>query len=177
MATLVLALALVAREPPQDTVRTYALQAETVSVTRTELPLAKVPLAVQTIDRRAIGFAQPTWGLDEALAAVPGVYVSNRYNFSVGQRLSIRGFGIRAAFAVRGVKVLIDGIPQTLPDGQGQLTNLELVDADRIEVLRGAASSLFGNAAGRVISVSTGQAVPTRWMQDLLRGARGRKPR
>src|SRR2546426_10498981 len=80
--------------------------------------------------------ARPTWGLDEALATVPGVYAANRYNFSLDQRISIRGFGARSAFAVRGIKVLLDGIPQTLPDGQGQLTNVELGAVDRIEVLR-----------------------------------------
>src|SRR6266403_690873 len=71
---------------------------------------------------------------DEALANVPGVFVANRYNFSQDQRISIRGFGARSAFAVRGIKILVDGIPQTLPDGQGQLTNLELGEVDRIEI-------------------------------------------
>ncbi len=94
-------------------------------------------------------------GLDEALVSVPGVFVANRYNFSQDQRISIRGFGARSAFAVRGIKILVDGIPQTLPDGQGQLTNLELGEVDRIEVLRGSSSALFGNASGGVISIWT----------------------
>src|SRR5260370_36425489 len=94
-------------------------------------------------------------GLDSARASVPGVFVANRYNFSQDQRISIRGFGARSAFAVRGIKILVDGIPQTLPDGQGQLTNLELGEVDRIEVLRGSSSSLFGNASGGVISIWT----------------------
>ena len=102
-----------------------------------------------------ISRARPTWGLDEALVTVPGVFVANRYNFSQDQRISIRGFGARSAFAVRGIKILLDGIPQTLPDGQGQLTNLELGEVDRIEVLRGSASALFGNASGGVISIWT----------------------
>src|ERR1041384_4624359 len=138
-----------------DTTKPYTLPPTTVSVTRAELPLAKVPLAVQTVDRQAINRARPTWGLDEALAVVPGVYAANRYKFSQDQRISIRGFGARSAFAVRGIKILIDGIPQTLPDGQGQLTNLELGEVDRIEVLRGSASALFGNASGGVISIWT----------------------
>lgn len=124
-----------------------------MSVTRGALPLSKVPLAVQTVDRQQISEARPTWGLDEALATVPGVYAANRYNFSQDQRISIRGFGARSAFAVRGIKILVDGIPQTLPDGQGQLTNLELGDVDHIEVLRGSASALYGNATGGVISI------------------------
>lgn len=163
----------------QDTIRTYTLPAETVSVTRATAALATVPLAVHTLDKHAISAARPTWGLDEALAAVPGVYVSNRYNFSVDQRLSIRGFGARSAFAVRGVKVLVDGIPQTLPDGQGQLTNLELGAADRIEVLNGSASALFGNAAGGVISIATAQDVPARFEAEtrIVAGAFDRDAR
>ena len=142
-------------QTPADTAKPYPLPPLTVSVTRTELPLTKVPLSVHTVDRAQISRAKPTWGLDEALASVPGVFVANRYNFSQDQRISIRGFGARSAFAVRGIKILVDGIPQTLPDGQGQLTNLELGEVDRIEVLRGSSSALFGNASGGVISIWT----------------------
>ncbi|HTI03951.1 MAG TPA: TonB-dependent receptor [Gemmatimonadales bacterium] len=124
-------------------------------MTRAARPLTQIPQSVQTIERAQISRAKPTWGLDEALANVPGVYAANRYNFSQDQRISIRGFGARSAFAVRGIKVLLDGIPQTLPDGQGQLTNLELGEVDRIEVLRGSASALYGNASGGVISIWT----------------------
>src|ERR1041384_4031166 len=142
-------------QTPANTTNPYTLPPTTVSVTRAELPLTKVPMSVQTVDRAQISRAKPTWGLDEALANVPGVFVANRYNFSQDQRVSIRGFGARSAFAVRGIKILVDGIPQTLPDGQGQLTNLELGEVDRIEVLRGSASALFGNASGGVISIWT----------------------
>jgi iron complex outermembrane receptor protein len=86
---------------------------------------------------------------------VPGIYVAERHNPSQDDNLSIRGFGARAAFGVRGVKILLDGIPQTLPDGQGQLSNVELAAVRRIEVLSGASSALYGNAAGGVISLST----------------------
>jgi len=144
-------------ETPQlpDTTRPYTLPAVRVTVTRIALPLARIPLSIQSVDRDQISRARPTWGLDEALVTVPGVFVANRYNLSQDQRISIRGFGARSAFAVRGIKILIDGIPQTLPDGQGQLTNLELGEVDRIEVLRGSASALFGNASGGVISIWT----------------------
>ena len=144
---------LAAQQP--DTTKPYTLPPTTVSVTRAELPLTKVPLSVHSVDRAEISRAKPTWGLDEALANVPGVFVANRYNFSQDQRISIRGFGARSAFAVRGIKILVDGIPQTLPDGQGQLTNLELGEVDHIEVLRGSSSALFGNASGGVISIWT----------------------
>ena len=154
-------------QQPADSAKVYHLPPVTVSVTRAELPFSQTPLAVQLLDRSQISRARPTWGLDESLGAVPGIYVANRYNFSLDQRISIRGFGSRSAFAVRGVKVLLDGIPQTLPDGQGQLTNVELGAADRVEVLRGAASALFGNAAGGVISIWSDPAAPGRPASEL----------
>ena len=80
--------------------------------------------------------------------------VANRYNFSLDQRISIRGFGSRSNFGVRGLKILLDGVPQTLPDGQSQLTNIDFANLERAEVLRGASSSLYGNASGGVISLS-----------------------
>ena len=131
------------------------LEAIEVTVTRTPEPLNRVPAAVGVVDKDEIRRAQATLGLDEALNDMPGVYVANRYNFSLDQRLSIRGFGSRANFGTRGVKILLDGIPQTLPDGQSQLTNVEFGSLGRIEVLRGSASSLYGNASGGVISLES----------------------
>jgi len=152
---------------PRDSLRVYTLPPAVVSVTRGNPPLGKIPQAVHLVEQQLINRARPNWGLDEALATVPGVYAANRYNFSLDQRISIRGFGARSAFAVRGIKVLLDGIPQTLPDGQGQLTNLELGAADRIEVLRGSSSALFGNAAGGVISIWTDPTPPRRYSQEV----------
>ena len=138
----------------------------TVSVTRADIPLARLPFAVAVVKKADLA-ARPTWGLDEALAGVPGVFAANRYNFSLDQRLAIRGFGARSAFAVRGIKILLDGIPQTLPDGQGQLTHVDLGATDRIEVLRGSASALYGNASGGVISIWTDARVPERPSGDV----------
>src|SRR5882762_5355294 len=145
----------------RDSTRADTLTPVVVTVTRAELPLTRLPFAVAVVNKRDLA-ARPTWGLDEALAGVPGVFAANRYNFSLDQRLSIRGFGARSAFAVRGVKIMLDGIPQTLPDGQGQLTHVELGSADRIEVLRGSASALYGNASGGVISIWTDPTPPAR---------------
>jgi iron complex outermembrane receptor protein len=156
-ATILLCVTPVAVSGQQapDTTKPVTLAPTTVTVTRAERPLSQIPNSIQTVDRQQISQARPTWGMDEALVSVPGVFVANRYNFSQDQRISIRGFGARSAFAVRGIKVLVDGIPQTLPDGQGQLTNLELGELDRIEVLRGSTSALYGNASGGVISMWT----------------------
>jgi iron complex outermembrane receptor protein len=132
----------------------------TVTVTRAPAPLSRVPQSVSVLDAKAIARGKATLGVDEALADLPGVYVANRYNYSLDQRLSIRGFGSRANFGTRGVKVILDGVPQTLPDGQSQLTNLELASIGRVEVLRGASSALYGNASGGVISFTSLPSAP-----------------
>jgi len=148
--------ALLAQQPARpDTLRgdsaKVVLPEITVTVTRTQEPLSRIPAAVDVVDRAAVRRGQATRGLDEALNNVPGVYIPNRRD----PRLTIRGFGSRANFGIRGVKILLDGIPQTLPDGQSQLDNVEYGSIDRIEVLRGSASSLYGNASGGVVSFFT----------------------
>ncbi len=139
----------------------------TVTVTRSPEVVKRVPAAVDVLDRREIQGAQATLGMDEALNNIPGVYVANRYNYSVDQRLSIRGAGSRSNFGVRGIKILLDGVPQTLPDGQSQLTNIDFADVQRIEVLRGASSSLYGNASGGVVSLTTEPAAPGPFSQSV----------
>ena len=143
--------------PPDSAVRdsVQMLEEITVTVTRTPETLSRVPQAIGVVGDRDITRAQPTLTADEALNNVPGVYVQNRSQYSQGQRIEIRGAGARAQFGARGVKVLLDGIPQTLPDGQSQLTNVDYGALDNIEVLRGPASSLYGNASGGVVSLHT----------------------
>ena len=106
-------------------------------------------------------------GPDEFLNNIPGVYVQNRYNFSQGQRIEIRGAGARANFGIRGIKVLLDGIPQTLPDGQSQVTNVEWGLLERADVLRGAASAIYGNATGGVVAYQTISAGPEAFAQSV----------
>jgi len=151
----------------RDSSRAARLPEIEVTVTRAPEPLARVPYAVGVLDRTAIQRGQQTTGIDEALSNIPGVVVSNRYNFSLDQRISIRGFGSRSNFGVRGLKILLDGIPQTLPDGQSQLTNIDFADIDRAEVLKGASSSLYGNASGGVIALQTEGAAPEPFAQRV----------
>jgi iron complex outermembrane receptor protein len=125
------------------------------TVTRTEQPIERVPQGVGVVERRDIVRGQPNLGPDEFLTNIPGVYVQNRNNPSQGQRIEIRGAGARANFGVRGLKVLLDGVPQTLPDGQTQVTNVDYGLLERVDVLRGAASALYGNATGGVVSYQT----------------------
>jgi iron complex outermembrane receptor protein len=136
-----------------DTVTPYELPPIVVTATRSAAPPSRLPLAVSVVEGDALADASPLGGLDDALDGVPGVHVANRYNFSLDARLSVRGFGSRANFGSRGVRVLLDGVPQTLPDGQSQFTNVDWLDVERIEVLRGTASALHGNASGGVIAL------------------------
>ena len=147
-----------------------------INVTRTAEPLQRVPYSVGVVDRAEIQRGQQTVGLDEALNNLPGVVVANRYNFSLDQRISIRGAGSRSNFGVRGLKILLDGVPQTLPDGQSQLTNIDFANIDRAEVLRGASSSLYGNASGGVVAFSSEPAAPGPVAQRLrIQGGTGQR--
>jgi iron complex outermembrane receptor protein len=120
-----------------------------------ERTLYETPAAMSVVWRESVQEGQPRLKLDETLSQVPGVFLQNSENFAQGERIAIRGFGARAPFGVRGVTVVVDGIPYTLPDGQAQLDAIDLDSAERIEVIRGPASVLYGNAAGGVISVTT----------------------
>ncbi len=91
----------------------------------------------------------------ESLLGVPGLVVQNRQNYAQDLQISVRGFGARSAFGVRGVKLIADGIPATNPDGQGQAATFNLDMAERIEVLRGPFSTVYGNHAGGVIQLFT----------------------
>ena len=135
-----------------------------VTITRTRSSLSTIGAAVTVIDSTAVHRGRIATGLDETLAFVPGVVVQNRWNYSGDERLAIRGFGARANFGLRGVKVLLDGVPQTLPDGQSQLNNLDLSLVSRVEVLRGGASALYGNASGGVVSFMTSAVPAQRWL-------------
>src|SRR5688500_10321086 len=160
----------------RDTTQVRQLPELNVTVTRSAEPLQKVPYAVSVLNRDALQRGQQTVGIDEALNNLPGVVVFNRYNFSLDQRISIRGFGSRSNFGVRGLKILLDGVPQTLPDGQSQLTNIDFATVERAEVLRGASSSLYGNASGGVISFQTQQAALGPFAQNVrVQGGSGER--
>jgi iron complex outermembrane receptor protein len=120
-----------------------------------DLPFA---MSVQTPDSTRPG--QRHLSLDETLWLVPGLSVSNRNNPAQDPRISIRGFGARSAFGVRGIRVLRDGLPLTLPDGQTPVDYLDLESVGRVEVMRGSASSLYGNAGGGVVDIRTSDPLP-----------------
>lgn len=134
-----------------------------VSATRLPRPVLSLPAAVDTISRGAIREGNPQVNLSETLNRVPGIVVQNRQNYAQDLQVSSRGFGARASFGVRGVRLIADGIPATMPDGQGQAATFDLASAERIEVLRGPFASLYGNSSGGLVQVFTaeGPARPT----------------
>jgi iron complex outermembrane receptor protein len=126
-----------------------------VTATRRAARSFDVPASTDRIGADVIGNAQPMVNLSETLVRVPGIVTLNRQNYAQDLQISSRGFGARAAFGVRGVRLYQDEIPVTMPDGQGQTGSFSLLSADAIEVLRGPFSTLYGNAAGGVVSVLT----------------------
>jgi iron complex outermembrane receptor protein len=118
------------------------------------------PYPVTVVEGRELRRANPGAFLEEALRALPGVQVQNRYNLASGERLAIRGFGSRAQFGIRGVRVLVDGIPATLPDGQTAIDHLDLASLERVELLRGPGAALYGNAAGGVLHLQSSPPHP-----------------
>jgi iron complex outermembrane receptor protein len=131
------------------------LEPVVVTATRTRTSAFDAPAAISAIGRDAIEAAGSETNLSEALVRVPGIAALNRQNYAQDLQLSIRGFGARSTFGIRGVRLLVDGIPATMPDGQGQASNVALGSAGRIEVLRGPLAQLWGNAAGGVVQVFT----------------------
>ena len=134
-----------------------------VTATRVDTPAFDVPASIDRIDGDALHNARAQVNLSESLGGVAGLLARDRQNYAQDLQISVRGFGARATFGVRGVRVLVDGIPATLPDGQGQISHIDLASAARIEVLRGPFSSLYGNASGGVLQVFTreGSGAPT----------------
>lgn len=136
------------------------LDSVVVSATRDETRVFDAPAAVNAIGADVITIAGPQVNLSEALTRVPGIAALDRQNYAQDLQVSIRGFGARSTFGIRGLRVIVDGIPATMPDGQGQLSSISLSSAERIEVLRGPLALLYGNAAGGVVQVFTRDGAP-----------------
>ena len=127
-----------------------------VTATRTELPPFDVPASVDVVDGDSIrGDGRAQVNLAESLSLLPGLLARDRLNQAQDMQLSVRGFGARSTFGVRGVRLYVDGIPATMPDGQGQLSHIDLASVGRLELLRGPFSVLYGNSSGGVLQVFT----------------------
>ncbi|MBW2288662.1 MAG: TonB-dependent receptor [Deltaproteobacteria bacterium] len=127
----------------------------TVTATRTPKEITRVPAAVASLGKPVIQLGRKQVTIAESLQRIPGVFLQNRSNFAQDLRISIRGFGARSSFGIRGIRLVVDGIPATLPDGQAQVDNIDLGSADRIDVLRGPSSSLYGPSSGGVIQIES----------------------
>lgn len=163
----VTALAQPAEAPGIERLPTVQVQAARgVRVADVDLPAS---ISTVQLDDEVIGtLAQ----VSEALNGVPGLLARDRQNLAQDTQLSIRGFGARSTFGVRGVRVLVDGVPATMPDGQGQLSHASLLSAQRIEVLRGPFSALYGNSSGGVVQVwSADGAAGDPWRARVAAGS------
>ncbi len=141
--------------PGNAAVQATELDRVVVTATRQPDDALEVPAAVDVVDGGELRRARPALNLSEPLQRIPGVVARDRRNEAQGLQVSIRGYGARATFGIRGVRIYGDGIPATMPDGQGQASHLLLGAAERVEVLRGPFSALYGNSSGGVISVFT----------------------
>jgi iron complex outermembrane receptor protein len=153
-----------ANAPPSNLTppKTTTLPAVKVNASRMAVSPFDLPAALTIVNVEPTSAANPGVNLSETLAGVPGIIARDRQNYAQDEQISIRGFGGRATFGVRSIRLYIDGIPATLPDGQGQVSPFNIDSADRVEVLRGPFSVLYGNAAGGVVQMysADGTAVP-----------------
>lgn len=133
----------------------HQLDTIVVEASRTGSSAINMPFSIDYIDAETLSRSEAGISLSEILYSVPGVTVDNRFNPSLGDRIIIRGIGSRASFGVRGIKILLDNIPLTMPDGQSQLNNIDFGSIGSIEVIRGPSSSLYGNSSGGVINIKT----------------------
>ncbi|PHN08461.1 TonB-dependent receptor family protein [Flavilitoribacter nigricans] len=141
----------------QDSLKSVTFDEVQVSALRIATPTLDQPFSIATYRAGTLQETRQQLSLQEYLYQVPGLFSLNANNYAQDLRISIRGFGARSAFGIRGVKIVVDGIPETTPDGQGQIDNLNIGIIDRLEVLKGPSSALYGNASGGVIQIHTQQ--------------------
>ena len=129
-----------------------AIEEVVVVSPRLDSTVERSPFAITAVTLEDIQLGRQQIGIDEALTRVPGVFFQNRYNLNQDLRIAIRGFGARAQFGQSGIRIAVDDIPLTTPDGTSQVDDLDMGSMGRVEVLRGPSAALFGTAAGGAIS-------------------------
>lgn len=150
-----------------------ALQPVVITAAPADTQRWTAPASIDVVDGEELRAGQLQVNLSEGLGRVPGLTIQNRQNYAQDLQLSIRGFGARSTFGVRGVRLYVDGIPASAPDGQGQTANFPLGNAQRIEVIRGPYAVLYGNASGGVVSLYTADGQATEWRAGVAAGADG----
>ncbi|MDA9330319.1 TonB-dependent receptor [Flavobacteriaceae bacterium] len=126
-----------------------------VSITKIKENIKNSPFAISSKSFSKFQTSAKQFYLSEYIESIPGVFISNDNNFAQDSRISIRGFGSRANFGIRGIKLIVDGVPETTPDGQSQIDNLNLEIIEKIEIIRGTSSSLYGNSSAGVIKIQS----------------------
>jgi iron complex outermembrane receptor protein len=139
----------------QDSIQKIDLENVIVKSTKINSTIQQAPLSVTSKSFREEKNFNSQSSFSDFIKNTPGVFTTSENNFSQDLRISIRGFGARSAFGIRGVKLIVDGIPETTPDGQSQLDNLPLGLVSNIEILRGPNANLYGNSSGGIISIYT----------------------
>ena len=132
----------------------YQLPVITVQAVHTDSELLSTSASIQKVQAATVQ-NNANVNLSEVLQGVVGLQINNRENYAQDLQISMRGFGARSTFGVRGIRMYVDGIPATMPDGQGQSSNIDLNSLDHIEVLTGPFSSLYGNSSGGTILTET----------------------
>ena len=132
-----------------------------VTATRTEAAPFDIPASIDRIGSETIRDGRAQINISESLGGAPGLLARDRQNYAQDVQISVRGFGARSSFGIRGVRLYVDGVPATFPDGQGQISNVDLGSAGRIEVLRGPFSALYGNSSGGVLQVFSEEPTTT----------------
>jgi iron complex outermembrane receptor protein len=168
LAVLLAAQAMPAAAQNQpDTVPTFNLDSLVVTILGTPIRFGEAPFAVSVIGESDLRTGKTGMFMDEALQGLAGVQVQNRFNYAVGERVTIRGFGSRAQFGVRGINITVDGIPATLADGQSTLDHVDIGSLGRVEALRGPASAIYGNASGGVLRLETELSAQTPLREEI----------
>src|SRR5690606_18799468 len=145
-----------------------------VTSTRMDTSVLETPASISVLEGDLMRMGRFRVNLSESLGGVPGLQIQNRENYAQDLQVSVRGFGARSTFGVRGVRLYVDGIPATMPDGQGQTSNIDIASIDHIEILRGPFSALYGNSSGGVIQVFTEEgALPPEINASVAAGSHG----
>lgn len=174
LSLMAFALPAVAQQEPDSVSPSVSteLPVIVVTATRSEQPPFDLPVSITAVKLQDLQADHASINPSEFLRQVPGVLARNRQNAAQDEQISIRGFGARTTFGVRGVRMYVDGIPATMPDGQGQVSHFSLGAADRIEVMRGPFSALYGNSSGGVIQLFTADGTdPPQWHAMVGSGA------
>jgi len=174
VASLLLPSTAMAQASAESSAAPRLLSPIVVTATRVDALGFDVPASIDRLDGEDIRASRAQVNISESLSGVPGLLARDRQNYAQDVQISVRGFGARSTFGIRGVRLYLDGIPGTLPDGQGQISNVELGSVDRIEILRGPFSALYGNSSGGVVQVFTeeGSGAP-RLRLDVVAGSDG----